>query len=55
MVDAFDAMTSTRTYRRAMTKEAACEEIEKCAGTQFDPQIIKEAIPVLRNLPVALI
>lgn len=54
VADSFDAMTSTRTYRRAMPKEAACEEIEICAGTQFDPQIVKEAIPVLRNLPVSL-
>lgn len=55
VADAFDAMTSTRTYRKAMSKEAACEEIEKCAGSQFDPRVVKEAIPVLRNLSIALI
>lgn len=54
VADSFDAMTSTRTYRKAMSKEAACEEIERCAGGQFDPRIVKEAIPVLRNLPVSL-
>lgn len=54
VADAFDAMTSTRTYRKAMSKEMACEEIEKCSGSQFDPAIVKEAIPVLRNLSVSL-
>ncbi len=54
VADAFDAMTSTRTYRKAMSKEAACDEIEKCSGTQFDPAVVKEAIPVLRNLSVSL-
>ena len=54
VADSFDAMTSKRTYRKAMSKEAACEEIERCAGSQFDPLIVKEAIPVLRNLPISL-
>ena len=54
VADSFDAMTSKRTYRKAMSKEAACEEIERCAGSQFDPRIVKEAIPVLRNLPISL-
>ncbi len=54
IADAFDAMTSTRTYRRAMSKETACEEIEKCAGSQFDPVVVKEAVPVLRNLSGSL-
>jgi len=55
VADAFDAMTSTRTYRKAMSKEAACEELEKCSGNQFDPAVVKEAIPVLRNLPIFLL
>ncbi|MDD5270478.1 MAG: HD domain-containing protein [Candidatus Omnitrophica bacterium] len=54
IADAFDAMTSTRTYRKAMSKETACEEIEKCAGSQFDPAVVKEAVPVLRNLSGSL-
>jgi HD-GYP domain-containing protein (c-di-GMP phosphodiesterase class II) len=37
VADAFDAMTSTRPYRRAAAPERALEEIERCAGTQFDP------------------
>lgn len=39
VVDTFDAMTSTRPYREALSIEAAVEEIERCAGTQFDPAV----------------
>lgn len=37
VVDAFDAMTSTRPYRRALPTSRALAEIERCAGSQFDP------------------
>lgn len=39
IVDAYDAMTSNRPYRRAMTHEQALAEIRACAGTQFDPAL----------------
>ena len=39
VVDAYDAMTSDRPYRKAMTREAAVEELRKNAATQFDPEI----------------
>jgi HD-GYP domain-containing protein (c-di-GMP phosphodiesterase class II) len=39
LADAFDAMISTRTYRSAMSLEAVLEEIRRCAGTQFDPEL----------------
>ena len=39
IVDAFDAMTSTRPYRRALPTTRALGEIERCAGTQFDPAL----------------
>jgi HD-GYP domain-containing protein (c-di-GMP phosphodiesterase class II) len=41
VVDSFDAMTQDRSYRKAMTKEMAIEEIIRNAGTQFDPEIAK--------------
>lgn len=41
IVDAFDAMTSVRPYRSAMSKEAACAELMRCAGKQFDPALVK--------------
>lgn len=39
MADCFDAMTSSRTYRKAMPLEAAMTEIRRCSGTQFDPEL----------------
>jgi HD-GYP domain-containing protein (c-di-GMP phosphodiesterase class II) len=39
VADAFDAMTSTRPYRRALPQSAAIAELERCAGTQFDPLV----------------
>ena len=39
IADAFDAMTSDRAYRRALPHEVAIGEIERCAGTQFDPEL----------------
>lgn len=39
VADAYDAMTEDRVYRSALTPESALEEIERCAGAQFDPDI----------------
>src|SRR6476469_3941662 len=41
IADAFDAMTSDRPYRRALTRVEALAEVERCAGTQFDPEIAR--------------
>jgi HD-GYP domain-containing protein (c-di-GMP phosphodiesterase class II) len=41
VVDAFDAMTSDRPYRRALPAEAAVEEVDRCAGGQFDPVVAR--------------
>jgi putative nucleotidyltransferase with HDIG domain len=41
VVDAFDAMTTDRSYRRAISEELAVSELERCSGTQFDPEIIR--------------
>ena len=37
VADAYDAMTSSRSYRGILSQAAVREEIEKCKGTQFDP------------------
>jgi diguanylate cyclase len=39
IIDSFDAMTSDRPYRKAMTRQDAIGEIHRCAGTQFDPEL----------------
>jgi two-component system cell cycle response regulator len=38
--DAFSALTSTRPYRAQVTREAALDELRRCAGTQFDPEVV---------------
>jgi HD-GYP domain-containing protein (c-di-GMP phosphodiesterase class II) len=38
--DAFNAMTTTRSYRKAMPIAAAAEELQRCSGTQFDPRVV---------------
>jgi HD-GYP domain-containing protein (c-di-GMP phosphodiesterase class II) len=40
IADAYDAMTVERTYRKAMTKKAAVNELMRCSGTQFDSYIV---------------
>jgi HD-GYP domain-containing protein (c-di-GMP phosphodiesterase class II) len=45
--DAWSAMTSDRSYRRALSREAAVVELRKCAGTQFDPQVVDALLAVL--------
>ena len=51
VADAFDAMTSDRPYRSAMTIDRSLEEIRRCTGTQFDPVVttafMKAAIPAI--------
>jgi HD-GYP domain-containing protein (c-di-GMP phosphodiesterase class II) len=39
IADAFDAMTSPRPYRQALSHDRALAEIDACAGTQFDPEL----------------
>jgi putative nucleotidyltransferase with HDIG domain len=41
VADTFDAITQDRAYRKAQTMEAARKEIERCAGTQFDPEVVE--------------
>lgn len=49
LVDAFDAMTNNRLYRRAMAVPDALHEIRRCAGAQFDPYIAAEFIRMLQE------
>ena len=44
VADTYDAMTSNRSYRRALPHEVAVAEIERCSGSQFDPDIAGDFI-----------
>lgn len=49
IADTFDAMTSKRTYRDALTMDVVKSEIEKCKGTQFDPELADIFLDILNN------
>jgi HD-GYP domain-containing protein (c-di-GMP phosphodiesterase class II) len=47
IADAYDAMTSERPYRPALSREEALEELKRCAGTQFDPHLVEVFVKLL--------
>ncbi|MER6261349.1 HD-GYP domain-containing protein [Streptomyces sp. NPDC059688] len=49
VADAFDAMTSTRSYSRARPVPAAVAELERCAGSHFDPRMVAALVRALRR------
>jgi putative nucleotidyltransferase with HDIG domain len=49
IVDTFDAMTTDRSYRRALSEAAAVAELERCAGAQFDPEIVRVFVEAWRD------
>lgn len=51
IADAFDAMTNSRVYRKAVTIQEAIEELTKCQGSYFDPKITHEFIRMLQSEP----
>ncbi len=54
VADAFDVMTSARSYKRPVSPRAAREELVACAGTQFDPDVVRAflaiSVPRLRRV-----
>jgi HD-GYP domain-containing protein (c-di-GMP phosphodiesterase class II) len=49
LADAYDVMTCERPYKRALSGKEAAEEINRCAGTQFDPEIAKVFVEKFLN------
>ncbi|MBT2448145.1 HD-GYP domain-containing protein [Streptomyces sp. ISL-43] len=47
VADAFDAMTSTRSYSRARPVPVALAELERCAGAQFDPEMVRALVEAI--------
>jgi two-component system, cell cycle response regulator len=45
--DSFDAMTSERPYREALTPAQAIEELRKCSGSQFDPEVVEALVAIV--------
>ena len=51
VADTLDAMTSDRPYRKGTTFENAVDEIQRCAGSQFDPQVVRAFMDIgVKNL-----
>jgi GAF domain-containing protein len=49
VADAFDAMTSTRPYREALSEQRAIAEIRKSSGSQFDPKVVEAFLEVIQK------
>ncbi|MFP4634963.1 MAG: HD-GYP domain-containing protein [Nitriliruptoraceae bacterium] len=49
LADTFDAMTTDRPYRRALSIDAALEEVERHAGTQFDPELARAWVEIVEE------
>ena len=49
IVEAYDALTAFKTYRKQLSKDEAFEEIIRCSGTQFDPEIVKVFVKFFKD------
>lgn len=49
LVDSYDAMTTDRPYRKALSAEKACKQIEQDAGTKFDPELADVFLKLLKE------
>ena len=49
MADSYDAMTTDRPYREALSQASAVYEMKLFAGTQFDPKVVEAFLSVLKN------
>lgn len=49
IADAYDAMSNDRPYRRALEKSIILEELKRCAGIQFDPQLVDVVLRIIEK------
>jgi diguanylate cyclase (GGDEF)-like protein/PAS domain S-box-containing protein len=54
LVDSYDAMTNDRPYHKAISQEVAIAELERCRGTQFDPDLVGPFVAILRGVALPL-
>ena len=50
IADAYDVMTNGRPYQEPMDKKAAIQELKRCSGKQFDPELIPVFISAIEDL-----
>jgi diguanylate cyclase (GGDEF)-like protein len=53
VADAYDAMTSPRPYREQLSSQQAINELKRCAGTQFDPELVDVFSKLIESTPSA--
>ncbi|MGI8650006.1 MAG: HD domain-containing phosphohydrolase [Rubrobacter sp.] len=53
VADSFSAMVTDRPYRAGRSAEEALAELERCSGTQFDPEVVEAFIEVVRRNPLS--
>jgi HD-GYP domain-containing protein (c-di-GMP phosphodiesterase class II) len=49
VADTYDAMTTNRSYRQALTRKAAIQELRRCSGSQFDKRVVEAFMQALRE------
>jgi diguanylate cyclase (GGDEF)-like protein/putative nucleotidyltransferase with HDIG domain len=55
IADSYDTITSDRSYKKGRTAEEALAEVERCAHTQFDPELVVAFLRAMRQLPNPII
>jgi HD-GYP domain-containing protein (c-di-GMP phosphodiesterase class II) len=51
VVDSYDVMVNGRPYKPAMSQHEAIEELIRCAGSQFDPEIVSALVQMMAERP----
>jgi putative two-component system response regulator len=51
IADAYDTITSERTYKKPRRPEEAFSELQRCAASQFDPDVIRVFVETMRRAP----